>query len=45
MIEVQGEKIETLERTQTYKYLDKSFRIYGEDTKQVEDFIEEYKET
>ena len=45
MIEVQGEKIEALERTQTYKYLGKFFNICGEDPKQVEDFIEGYKET
>ena len=43
MIEIQGEKIKTYKRTQTYKYLGKSFSICGEDPKQVEDFIEEYK--
>ena len=43
MIEIQGEKIETYKRTQTYKYLGKSFSICGGDPKQVEDFIEEYK--
>ena len=45
MLEIQGEKIETYKRTQTYKYLGKSLSICGEDPKQVEDFIEEYKET
>ena len=45
MIEVQGEKIETHERTQRCKNLGKSFSIRFEDPKQVEDCIEEYKET
>ena len=45
MIEVQGEKIQTHERTQKCKNLGKSFSIRCEDPKQVEDCIEEYKET
>ena len=39
MIEVQGEKIETYERPQTYKYLGKPLGICGEDPTNVEDFI------
>ena len=44
-IEIQGEKIETYKRAQAYKYLSKSLSIRGEDPKQVEAFIEEFKET
>ncbi len=45
VIEIQGEKIETYKRSQAYKYLGKSLSICGEDPKQVEGFIEEFKET
>ena len=45
VIEIQGEKIETYKRSQAYKYLGKSLSICGEDPKQVEAFIEEFKET
>ena len=43
VIEIQGEKIETYKRSQAYKYLGKSLSICGEDPKQVEAFIEEFK--
>ena len=43
-IKVQGETIETLKRDEPYKYLGKSLNIAGEDVKQIENFIADYKE-
>ena len=43
-IKVQGETIATLKRDESYKYLEKSLNIAGEDVKQIENFIADYKE-
>ena len=42
-INVQGETIATYKKSESYKYLGKSFTIAGEDEKQVQNFIEEFK--
>ena len=43
-IRVQEETIATYKRSESYKYLGKSFTIAGEDEKQVQNFIEEFKD-
>ena len=43
-IKVQGETIATYKRSESYKYLGKSFTKAGEDEKRVQNFIEEFKD-
>ena len=43
-LKVQGEMIATLKRVEPYKCLGKSLNIAGEDVKQIEIFIADYKE-
>ena len=43
-IKVQEETIATYKRSESYRYLGKSFTIAGEDEKQVQNFIEEFKD-
>ena len=43
-IKVHGETIATYKRSESHRYLGKSFTIAGEDEKQVQNFIEEFKD-